>query len=340
MENRSKEEVLADKEERLAVFLSTQEGKDAMADAVSFGLRDELKAPRHEEQQYLDLMAKIVYKGVDRPNRTGTDARSIFTESMRFDLTDNKIPLFTTKKVYWKAVVLELLWFINGQTDSKILEAENVNIWKGNSSREYLDKKGLEYYDEGECGPIYGFQWRNFNGPYRGDPSDPMEVENIDQLARVLTDIKNNPNSRYHIVSAWNPQQLQEMALPPCHMMYMFYVANGELSCTMIQRSCDTLLGVPFNVASYALLTHMVAQVCGLKAKEFNWVGLDVHLYKNHFEQVKEQISREPRKFPTVELVKPEGDTLIQQLENYKFKENIILHDYDPHPAIKAEMAI
>ena len=283
---------------------------------------------RHEEYQYLDLMQKIIEEGVDRPNRTGIDARSIFTETMSFDLRDNKIPLFTTKKVYWKGVVKELLWFIKGQTDSKILEADNVNIWKGNSSREYLDAKGLTEYPEGECGPIYGYQWRNFNG------------EELDQLAHVINQIKENPNSRYHIVSAWNPLQLHEMALPPCHMMYAFYVANGELSCTMVQRSVDTLLGLPFNVASYSLLTHMVAQVCGLKAKEFNWIGLDTHIYKNHFEQVKEQISREPYPFPTVELIKPEGKTLIEQLENYKYNENIILHNYKCHPAIKAPMAV
>lgn len=282
----------------------------------------------HEEKQYLDLMKKIIEEGVDRPNRTGIDARSIFTETMSFDLRDNKIPLFTTKKVYWKGVVKELLWFIKGQTDSKILEADKVNIWKGNSSREYLDKKGLTDYPEGECGPIYGYQWRNFNG------------QEYDQLAHVVNQIKENPNSRYHIVSAWNPLQLKKMALPPCHMMYAFYVAEGELRCTMIQRSVDTLLGLPFNVASYSLLTHMVAQVCGLEAKEFNWIGLDTHIYKNHFEQVKEQCSREPYPFPTVELIEPEGKTLIEKLENYKYNENIMLHDYKCHPAIKAPMAV
>ena len=280
-----------------------------------------------EEKQYLDLMKKIIAEGVDRPNRTGTDSRSIFTEAMSFDLRDNKIPLFTTKKVYWKGVVKELLWFIRGQTDSKILEEDNVNIWRGNSSAEYLENKGLDY-PEGECGPIYGKQWRDFNG------------QGYDQLETVLNSIKNNPNSRYHIVSAWNPIQLKDMALPPCHMMYAFYVAEGELRCTMIQRSVDTLLGLPFNVASYALFTHMVAQVCGLKAREFNWVGLDVHIYKNHFEQVQTQLSREPFEFPTIELIKPEGETLVKQLENYEYNKNIILHNYDSHPPIKAPMAV
>ena len=218
-------------------------------------------------KQYLDLLSDIMEHGIDKSDRTGTGTRSVFGRQLRFDLTKG-FPLLTTKKLYTRAIIHELLWFIKGDTNIKYLHDNNVTIWD-----EWADENG-------DLGPVYGAQWRNWNG------------EGIDQLKDLVNQLKHNPDSRRMIVTAWNPSQLGQMQLPPCHMMYQCYVAEGRLSLMLYQRSCDSFLGVPFNIASYALLTMMLAQVCGLEAYEFIHTFGDTHIYSNHFEQVKEQLSR------------------------------------------------
>ena len=224
-------------------------------------------------KQYLDLLQDIMENGYDKPNRTGVDTRSVFGRSMRFDLNQG-FPLITTKKIHLKSVIYELLWFIKGDTNVKFLQDNGVRIWN-----EWADENG-------DLGSVYGAQWRNWNN------------EGIDQLQELINKLKNNPDDRRMIVSAWNPSQLNKMALPPCHMFYQCYVADGKLSMLMYQRSCDMFLGVPFNIASYALLTMMLAQVCGLKLGEYVHVLGDAHIYHNHFAQVREQLAREPYPLP------------------------------------------
>ena len=287
--------------------------------------------PDHEEYQYLDLIHKIIEKGVEKPDRTGVGTYSLFGEMMRFNLR-NHFPLFTTKRVFWKGIVEELIWFIKGETNSKLLSEKGVKIWEGNSSREFLDKRGLFHLKEGELGPVYGFQWRHFGQEYKGSDYDYSYL-GYDQLATAIETIKKNPNSRRILVSAWNPQDLNKMALPPCHVMFQFYVSKGELSCSMYQRSCDMGLGVPFNVASYALLTYIIARHCGLKPGDFVYSMGDVHIYKNHLESLKEQIKRVPRPFPSVKISKEES------IDAYT-KENIELIGYNPLGKIKMKMAV
>ena len=226
-------------------------------------------------KQYLDMLRYVLENGVDKMDRTGVGTRSVFGQQMRFDLSRG-FPLMTTKKMHLKSIIHELLWFIKGDTNVKYLQDNGVRIWN-----EWADENG-------DLGPIYGSQWRNWNG------------EGIDQLAQVVDKLKNNPNDRRMIVSAWNVSKIPEMHLPPCHMMFQFYVANGKLSCMLYQRSCDMFLGVPFNIASYALLTMMLAQVCNLEPGEFVHTLGDTHIYHNHFEQVKEQLRREPLPLPTM----------------------------------------
>lgn len=263
-------------------------------------------------QVYLDLMKKILDEGVDRSDRTGVGTRSIFGTQMRFDLSES-FPLLTTKKVHLRSIIYELLWFLSGDTNIKFLKDNNVTIWD-----EWADENG-------NLGPVYGKQWRRW---------ECADGRIIDQISNVVDQIKNNPQSRRLIVNAWNVADVDKMALPPCHLLFQFYVANDRLSCMLYQRSCDFFLGVPFNIASYSLLCMMIAQQCGLKPGEFVWTGGDTHLYSNHFEQAKEQLSRTPRALPKM-LIKRKPDSIF----DYKF-EDFELVDYDPYPVIKAPIAV
>ena len=267
---------------------------------------------RHPELQYLDLMRLIIEAGVDRGDRTGTGTRSIFGHQMRFDLSQS-FPLLTTKKVHLKSIIYELLWFLRGETNVRWLQERGVTIW---------DEWAAE---DGELGPVYGSQWRSWPDGKGGS---------IDQIADVVESIKSKPESRRHIVTAWNPAEVDEMALPPCHCLFQFYVADGRLSCQLYQRSADVFLGVPFNIASYALLTMMVAQVTGLQPGEFVHSFGDVHLYHNHFEQAELQMSREPKPMPRMTL-NPERKSIF----DFEYGD-FMLTGYDPHPLIKAPIAV
>ncbi|KAI8116259.1 Thymidylate synthase [Lucilia cuprina] len=284
------------------------------------------------EQQYLDLIAQIIEKGVDRGDRTGVGTVSIFGAQMRFDMR-NSFPLLTTKRVFWRAVAEELLWFVHGCTDAKILQEKNIHIWDGNSDRKFLDKLGFTEREEGDLGPVYGFQWRHFGAKYR-TCHDDYSNEGVDQLKEVINTIRTNPNDRRIIMSAWNPLDIPQMALPPCHCLAQFYVANGELSCQLYQRSADMGLGVPFNIASYALLTYMIAHITGLKPGDFIHTTGDTHVYKNHIEPLKEQLKRKPRPFPKL-LIKRE----VKDIEDFKFEDFEIV-GYKPYPKIEMEMAV
>ena len=250
--------------------------------------------------------------GDRKADRTGTGTRSVFGYQMRFDLRRG-FPLLTTKKVHTKSIVYELLWFLRGETNVRSLQANGVTIWD-----EWADANG-------ELGPIYGYQWRSWPGP---------DGRHIDQISNVLAEIRRNPDSRRLIVSAWNVGDLPRMKLPPCHLLYQFYVANGRLSCQLYQRSCDIFLGVPFNIASYALLTHMVAQQCDLDVGDFVWVGGDCHLYLNHLEQVETQLARAPRPLPRLVIRRRPATLFDYGFEDFEFV------GYEPHPAIKAAVAV
>ena len=263
-------------------------------------------------KQYLDLLRHIRENGVMKEDRTGTGTQSVFGYQMRFNLKDG-FPLLTTKKVHLKSIIYELLWFIAGDTNVKYLQEHGVTIWD-----EWAGP-------DGELGPVYGHQWRSWSAP---------DGRVIDQLSMVIDQIKHNPDSRRILVSAWNPGEVDKMALPPCHCLFQFYVAGGKLSCQLYQRSADVFLGVPFNIASYALLTLMLAQVCGLEPGEFIHTTGDTHIYRNHFDQVALQLSREPRKLPVMKL-NPE----VKNLFDFKY-EDFALEGYDPWPAIKAPVAV
>ena len=263
-------------------------------------------------QQYHNLMRHVLEHGHDKGDRTGTGTRSVFGYQMRFDLSEG-FPVLTTKKLHLRSIIHELLWFLQGDTNIRYLKENGVSIWD-----EWAD-------EEGNLGPVYGYQWRSWPAP---------DGRHIDQIATVIEQIKNNPNSRRMIVSAWNPALVDDMALPPCHAMFQFYVADGKLSCQLYQRSADIFLGVPFNIASYALLTMMVAQVCGLQAGEFIHTLGDAHLYSNHFEQTRLQLKRAPKALPIMRI-NPE----VKDLFGFKF-EDFELVGYDPDPHIKAAVAI
>ncbi len=263
-------------------------------------------------QQYLDLMQKIFDEGAEKGDRTGTGTLSIFGHQMRFNLQGG-FPMVTTKKLHLRSIIHELIWFLNGDTNIAYLKENGVSIWD-----EWADK-------DGNLGPVYGHQWRSWPKPDGG---------HIDQISQVVEQIKTNPNSRRHIVSAWNVAEVENMALPPCHLLFQFYVADGKLSCQLYQRSCDFFLGVPFNIASYALLTHMIAQQCDLDVGDFVWTGGDVHLYSNHLEQTKEQLSRDTFELPTLNIQrKPDS------LFDYKF-EDFVIEGYQSHAHIKAPVAV
>ena len=267
---------------------------------------------RHPERQYLRLLGDVLADGADRPDRTGTGTRSLFGYQLRFDLA-NGFPLLTTKKLHIRSIIYELLWFLRGDTNVRYLQEHGVKIWD-----EWADANG-------DLGPVYGSQWRSWPDGKGGT---------IDQIANVVNSIRTKPESRRHIVTAWNPAEVDEMALPPCHCLFQFYVANGKLSCQLYQRSADVFLGVPFNIASYALLTEMMAQVTGLAPGEFIHSFGDVHLYANHFEQAKEQLTRDPRPLPRLTLNPERGDLFAFEFEDFQ------ITGYDPHPPIKAEVAV
>ena len=287
----------------------------------------------NQEFQYLNLINKVLTQGNLRSTRNANTI-SLFSEKMEFDISD-RFPLLTTKKVYFKGVVKELLWFLKGNTNSKELECDKVNIWKGNSSREYLDSIGLHNNTEGDCGPIYGFQWRHFNAKYIDSNTD-YSGQGIDQLQNIIDLIKNNPKSRRIYMTAWNPCQLSEMALPPCHVSYQFYVRNKDekayLDCMMYQRSGDLFLGVPFNIASTSLLVYILANICNISPGKISIIIGDAHIYENHIEQVKTQLSRIPTSFPKVKI-----NNQLSSIEDLKY-EDIILDNYNPQSAIKASM--
>lgn len=287
---------------------------------------------KHEEYQYLNLIDHIIHFGAEKGDRTGTGTLSKFGCQMRFNLR-NSFPLLTTKRVFWRGVLEELLWFISGSTNAKVLQEKGIHIWDGNASRDYLDSLGLSEREEGDLGPVYGFQWRHFGARYTNMQAD-YSGQGFDQLADVIHKLRFKPEDRRIILSAWNPADLQLMALPPCHMFAQFYVANGEVSCQMYQRSCDMGLGVPFNIASYALLTCILAHVCDLKPGDFVHVLGDAHVYKNHVEPLKEQLRNMPRPFPMLKISTDQKD--IDMLTARDFE----LVGYDPHKKIAMKMAV
>lgn len=286
----------------------------------------------HEEYQYLNAIRDVMERGLVMDDRTGVGTRSLFGHMMRFDLR-HSFPLLTTKRVFWRGVVEELLWFVRGDTNAKHLSAKGIKIWDGNGSKEFLEKRGLGHREEGDLGPVYGFQWRHFGAVYKDMHTD-YTGQGVDQLAECIKTIKENPTDRRILLSAWNPADLGKMALPPCHMFCQFYVAKGELSCLMYQRSCDMGLGVPFNIASYSLLTCMMAQVCGLKPGEFVHSMGNTHVYLNHEEPLRTQLKRTPRPFPVLRI-----DPSVTDIDGFKL-EHFELVGYNPHGTIKMEMAV
>lgn len=297
----------------------------------------------HEEYQYLKLIRNIIDNGDIRKGRNGTTL-STFGTQMRFTLKDGKIPFLTTKKLAWKTCLRELLWFIRGETDNRILKSQKVRIWNGNGSKEFLESRGLDY-EEDDLGPVYGFQWRNFNGTYNS--RDDFKQNGIDQLNNIICSLKGSDDdskttegkySRRLILTAWNPCQIDKMALPPCHMFCQFYVnSKDELSCSMYQRSGDVGLGVPFNIASYSLLTHILAHHCGLKTGEFIHTIGDAHIYDDHVEPLLEQIKREPYSFPNITIQDTPENLL--NINNYK-ETDIEIHDYNYHDKVNMKMRV
>jgi len=277
---------------------------------------------------YLDLLRKVLDEGVEREDRTGTGTRSLFGYQMRVDLREG-FPLLTTKKVHLKSIIHELLWFVSGQTHVSHLQELGVSIWDEWATAEQAARFGRK---EGDLGPVYGHQWRNFGATEREDGS--YERDGFDQLSYVLDQIRDNPESRRLIISGWNPQEAERVALPPCHTLFQFYVSDGRLSCQLYQRSADVFLGVPFNIASYALLTMMIASVSDLEPGDFVHTFGDVHLYSNHVEQARLQLSRQPRPLPTMKI-----DPSVRDLFDFRH-EHFQLTDYLPHARIKAPVAV
>ena len=305
---------------------------------VSDNVFANVKKYSHEEYQYINLIHDILDNGQWEEGRNG-QTQSIFGASMRFTLQNGQIPIFTTKKTAWKTCLKELLWFIRGDTDVKKLQKENVHIWDGNSSREFLNSRGLINYPEGIIGPCYGYQWRFFNSNYNSYTGKQITTDHpfggVDQLQYIIDQLKNpaTRNSRRLVMSAWNPKQLDQMALPPCHILCQFNVHDGnKLSCSMYQRSGDVGLGICFNIASYSFLTHLIAKHCGLEAHEFVYFLGNAHIYDDHIQPLQEQIKREPFAFPTVSI-----NSTRENINDYKV-DDFVLHNYQSHAAIKMNM--
>jgi len=288
---------------------------------------------KHDEYQYMNLIRDILDEGKMEYGRNG-NAKTVIGSAMHFDLTNNRIPILTTKKVAWKTCAKELFWFISGKTDNALLQKQNVGIWNGNASRDYLDAIGLYARAENDLGPVYGHQWRHFNAPY-GTCHDDYTGKGDDQLEYIITCLKNvhTRNSRRLVMSAWNPCQINEMALPPCHILVQFNVTDGDkLSCSMYQRSGDVGLGVPFNIASYSLLTHLIAHHCGLVASDFYYHLGNCHIYDDHLDVLEKQIQRTPFDFPTITI-----KNIKEKLEDYSL-DDIEISNYSSHENIKMEM--
>ncbi|KAH9925585.1 thymidylate synthase [Fomitopsis serialis] len=298
---------------------------------------------RHDEHQYLDLIRNVLDTGETRPDRTGTGTLSIFAPpSMRFSLADNTLPLLTTKRTFWRGILEELLWFIHGSTDSKLLSARGIKIWDGNGSKEFLKKRGLGHRREGDLGPVYGFQWRHFGAKYTDCDAD-YTGQGVDQLAECIRKIKEDPTDRRIILSAWNPADIPLMALPPCHVLCQFYVhlpppssptSPKRLSCLLYQRSADLGLGIPFNIASYALLTHLVAHLTHTSPHELIIQLGDAHVYRDHVDALEEQLKRSPRQFPKLRFKRD-----VQDIDDFK-AEDVLVEGYEPHPHIAMKMSV
>ena len=312
---------------------------------VSNNIFSNINKFQHEEYQYLNLLPNILDNGTWEEGRNGR-TKSIFGETMRFSLKDGKIPILTTKKTAWKTCLKELLWFIRGETDNKILKKQGVHIWDANTSREFLDSRGLKHYPEDIAGPIYSYQWRHFNANY--DYFKAKQIQNdqisnimgdrcygVDQLQQIIDALK-DPKERFSrrlIMTAWNPCQLDQMALPPCHILCQFNLHDGnKLSCAMMQRSNDECCGTPFNIASYSFLTHLLAKHCGLEAYEFVYFKGNCHIYEDHIEGAKTQLQREPYPFPTVAVKQIRENINDYQVEDFE------INDYQHHPPIKFQM--
>jgi thymidylate synthase len=290
----------------------------------------------NEELQYLNLLSDVLLLGDKKSNRTGVDTISLFGTNLKFSLDGGKIPLLTTKKMFTKGIIEELLFFLRGDTNTKLLEEKGVNIWRGNTTREFLDKVGLHALPEGDMGYGYGFQWRHFNGT-KDYSSGEVIHHGVDQLNQILDTIKNNPDDRRIVLTAWNPYQIKDMALPPCHMFAQFSITGKNLSCQFYMRSVDLFLGLPFNIASYAILTAIIAKASNLNPHKLVFVGGDSHCYVNHIDVIKEQTQRNPYDFPTLEIIKEirsVEDIEALQYNDFKFS------NYMSHSSLKAPMAI
>jgi thymidylate synthase len=338
----------------LEPVITSESAKEAAKQSTSSPAKAML--PAHEEHQYLSLIRDILQNGEHRPDRTGTGTCAIpFPSQMKFALSRPSsdpaqpaeliLPLLTTKRVFLRAVIGELLWFIAGSTHSKPLSEAGIKIWDGNGSREYLDSVGLSHYEEGELGPVYGFQWRHFGAEYKGHAADYTD-QGVDQLAEIIDKLKNKPYDRRIILTAWNPADIKRMALPPCHMFAQFYVSfpghkqgeerpRGVLHSLLYQRSCDMGLGVPFNIASYALLTHMLAHVCDLTPGTFTHTMGDAHVYLDHVDALKIQLEREPRDFPTLKINRETGGSI----DGWKAEDFEVI-GYKPHASIAMKMSV
>jgi thymidylate synthase len=289
---------------------------------INFSFHFYKKKP-HQEYEYINLLRTILLNGKLSKDRTKIGTKRIFGHRMEFNL-EKEFPLITIRKTFWKGIVEELLFFIKGKTDTKILEEKGVKIWKGNTTREFLDNRGLTHLNEGDMGKGYGYQWRKFN-------------DSVDQLKQVIQDIKNNSTSRRLIVSAWNPKQLKECALPPCHILFQFFVQDGKLSCQLYQRSADVVLGVPFNIASYSLLTCIIAKCCDLKPGKFIHITGDTHIYNNHLKKLDKLICRKPYPFPKLTIEKDLSS--VKDIEKLTF-EDFKLTEYRHHKFMRFEMAV
>ena len=287
----------------------------------------------HEEHQYLNLIRDVIEYGTDETGRNGI-TRMVFGCAMDFSLLDNQIPILTTKRVAHRTCLRELLWFISGNTDNRVLQHQGVGIWNGNGSREFLDQVGLTGYREGDLGPVYGFQWRHFNAPY-SDCEHDYSNQGIDQLQQVIDNLKDpdKRSSRRLLISAWNPCQIEEMVLPPCHVLMQFNVREGKyLSCSLYQRSGDIGLGVPFNIASYSLLTHLIAHHCDLEAERFVYYLGNAHIYDDHIDALKSQLENQPYSFPKVGITQRYNDIAKYSVDDFE------IHDYNSYEKIKMDM--